>query len=404
MKILALSPCFFCTSLAIILFSGCSTIDSGLSPKFGSAELQRQIDALPEGGGVVIIEKGEYVFDKPLVLKSGTKIRGHCDATVLSPASESCGVLLTNSDWIKGNEGIEISDLVLNGASDRFSLGKNNYHKRAYAKSSDDLENVAIYFQNLRSSSIHDLKIANFRNEALMLSKCSKISVWNNGIENCSQKAHVNDWAQGAIYLRHSSDCEIRRNRISNCYEGGIVAGFESNSNFISENTMSNCASGEGVFIGCGSGNIVSGNTIADVSHADLGSGAGIAVSVPPSIDKSKSPAKNNLIVGNTVSNTGGSGISLFKADENMVLSNDVSRANENGKPGRGGISVYESEGNSIVGNTVSDCNCPAVSVQKSQSFAIRGNTLTGNHAPLLSLPSDADASNKVWDNQSSEN
>ncbi len=373
-----------CCAFLSFAFSGCVSFVQKVKT---ADDIQKLIDSSPFNGGDLLLPQGIYLIDKTIIISSNTNLRGVGSSTLLFAGKSFSGPIFTNSSWTQGNQNIKISNLRIVGSSAEKSLSSNNYHKRAYAMSLSEIDNLAIYFKNLKSAEIEDLEIEDFKNEAIMLVNSSNISILKNKIKNCSQKAHENDWAQGAIYLRHSSENQIRGNMIFDCYEGGIVAGFDSHENVISTNTVKNSQSGEGVFIGCGNENIVYNNNVENVSHADLGSGAGIAISVPPSINKEKSPAKNNIIIGNIVNITGGSGISLYRADSNKVLFNSVSKANQNSKNGRGGISVYEAEANQVIGNRATNCLCPGISVQKAKDFTIRFNALDNNSIPGIKTP-----------------
>ena len=177
------------------------------------------------------------------------------------------------------------------------------------------------------------------------------------------------------VYLRYSSNCVIKDNKINDCFEGGVVLGFKSNHNLVINNSVRNSASGEGTFIGCGSGNTVAYNTIVKTSSMGLGTGAGIAISVPPSLDRKKFPANNNFIFKNTVEYTGGSGISVYRSDSNIVVDNIIRNANMNKNAGRGGVSIYNSNNVLVSGNTVENSYAEAVNISKSRKCIINKNT-----------------------------
>jgi parallel beta-helix repeat protein len=345
-----------------------------MAEEYNSEYIQKRIDALPAVGGQVQLPEGKFKIDKTITVRSGVKVRGRGKKTILVADKILKGPLLTNNDWQKGSDNIRLSSMYFNGNADKMKLSKNNYHKRAYAENASAVDNVGVYLKKTSNAILTGLKFENFRNEAIVLINCRRIIVSRNVFSDCSRKGRYDDWAQGSVYLRYSSGCIIADNKISNCFEGGIVIGFRSNNNMIIDNYIHNSASGEGVFIGCGSGNTVSGNKILKTSTKGLGTGAGIAISVPPSQDKKLFPAINNFIFKNTVEQTGGSGISVYRADSNSIMNNIVRQVNMNKNAGRGGISIYESNNMLIVENTIESKNAKAINIYKSNNLLISGN------------------------------
>lgn len=350
------------------------------------AHIQRQIDALPPAGGVVRLAPGEYAVTRPILLRNGVRILGAGAHTVLRVHPDLRGPVFTNRDWQNGGANIEIGALTLDGSADRRPVSQHGSGRRAYARAPAEVEDVAVYLRLVKNARLHRLLIRNFRNEAILLIRCERITVAENGVTDSARKANVNDWSQGAIYLRYTSGCVITNNTLAGCYEGGIVAGLASHENHIARNAVTNSASGEGVFIGGGDRNVVVDNLIEDVSHADLGTGAGIAVSVPPGLDAARIQARGNLVARNIIRKTGGSGIALHRAEESRVVGNTISAANQNQKAGRGGVSAFESGAVVITGNTISQCRCPGIVVRRSKDAVVRGNRLAGNTSPQISI------------------
>ena len=356
--------------LFVFIFTSCSLFigDKNFAPENDlKIFLKKEIE---NGVKQIILPEGSFKINSTILLPDDIHLQGNLRGTTLVLSEEYSGPIITNSSWEKGNKNIKVSNIKFDGLSELHKISDNNYHKRAYAKSLSQVDNVAIYFKNVESAEISRSSFINFKNEAIFLSSSRNITVLSNDIRNCSQKAHVNDWAQGCIYLRHSNKCLISENHIKDCYEGGIVAGFDSHNNSIILNEVTNTPSGEGVFIGCGTENIVAFNKIHDTSKSDLGSGAGIALSVPPSIDKLKFPSNSYIIVHNQISSTGGSGISVYRSDNNLISFNSVTDVNLNQKSRRGGISIYESEKIIISNNKINVTNCPPIGIQKSKGIS----------------------------------
>ena len=342
--------------------------------QYDSEYIQKMINVLPASGGQVQLPAGTFKINKTVIVKSGVKMRGYGKKTILILDSNSKGPVFSNSDWQKGNSNIQLSSMLIKGNADNMKLSDNNYHKRAYAKNVADVDNVAIYLKKSQNTIIDNIEFQSFRNEAIMLIACRRIIASNNVFLDCSRKGKYDDWSQGAVYLRYSSNCIFKSNKINNCFEGGIVIGFKSNYNLIIDNNIYNSLSGEGVFIGCGSGNTIAHNTITKTSSMGLGTGAGIAISVPPSLDRQKYPARNNFVFKNTVEYTGGSGISVYRSDSNIISTNIVRHANTNKNTGRGGVSIYDSNDVMVVGNIIEGSNSKGIKLSKCKNCILNEN------------------------------
>jgi parallel beta-helix repeat protein len=367
----------------------CSSIAS--AGEVGSADLQQRIDALPPEGGEVRLAAGTITIERPILLRSGVRIIGAGPETVVLLGPTLRGPLFTDRNWgIDGCQGIEIGSLTIDGNAGIRPVSKFASSRRSGAKGIDEVEDVAVYLQRATDVRLSRLRVRQIRNEAFFLMHCDQVAITNCVITGAAMKAPTNDWSQGAIYLRHSRRCTITDNDLSDCYEGGIVAGLGSDDNYISRNSIVGSDSGEGVFIGGGDRNVVVHNRIENVSHADVGSGAGIAIAVPAGLAADKVQAVDNLIARNVIRGTGGSGISLFRADRNQVIGNTVSAANENRKPGKGGVSGWESADLVIIDNVISGSFCPGIIVRQSDRALIRGNRLQGDASPQVSIDAKA--------------
>ena len=80
------------------------------------AGIQEAVDALPRGGGTVLVPAGTYVLPKKVRLPSGVELRGEgIDRTVLVLAEGANDHLISNADLRAGNRGLVIRDLGLRG-------------------------------------------------------------------------------------------------------------------------------------------------------------------------------------------------------------------------------------------------------------------------------------------------
>lgn len=338
------------------------------------AWIQEAIDALPVTGGVVELEEGIYRIEKPISLRSEVTLRGKGSKTRLAVQSECRIPILCNAHWSTGDSNIQIASLILDGNSAKQKPSDLTYQTRGAATHVNDVDGVGFYFANVKGLAINDLEFRNLPNEALFLVRCSSTRIEKNLFISCSQNSGKNDKAQGAMYLRYSSGTFIARNTIVDCYEGGIVLGLGSDRNTVLSNFVENSPSGEGVFIGAGCDNHVEGNRIVKTSHADGGTGAGIAISVPSKLEKKKNPAARNRILRNIIEHSGGSGIAVYRADNTFIMGNLIRSANENENSGSAGISLYEVEQGEVLGNRLVEVKGAGIAVARSSDVSIISN------------------------------
>ena len=80
------------------------------------ASIQAAVDALPPGGGTVVVPTGSYVLAKKVRLPSHVELRGEgMDRTILSLADRANDHLISNRDLREGNQDIAIRDIGLRG-------------------------------------------------------------------------------------------------------------------------------------------------------------------------------------------------------------------------------------------------------------------------------------------------
>jgi nitrous oxidase accessory protein NosD len=377
--------------VAILFISSHLVAFSEGTGEFTGTAIQAKIDALTGQGGVVQLVQGTYVLDRPILLRSGVRLRGIGKDSILLAKSGSFLPLLAPADLKKGVSNIEISSLVLDGNSSLQTFTKNDCGKRIAATSLTQVDNVGLYLKKSQSIAVTNVIFKNFLNEACMTLDASNLCFVACVFSNCCQAtAPTNNFAQAALYLRNTTDSLCLSNKLYSCHEGGICIGFRSHRNTVIGNLSEDSPSGEGICIGCGNDNLILANTVRRSSHGGKGSGAGIAVwaCVGP---KEANPAARNVIASNTVEHTGGTGIALFRADETRVLGNRVEYANENRNKNLGGISVHQADSVVIEGNQIMNTALgAAIILRKSHKGSVRKNTLSKNPSTIEKIGCNA--------------
>ncbi len=118
--------------------------------------------------------------------------------------------------------------------------------------------------------------------------------------------------------------------------------------------------SGDAIRVENSSGNRIELNVVSESS------GAGVALAA----------AGSNVVIENTISNSSGPGIAVgeteLPSNDNLVEGNTITASS-------GGIEVLGSSGNQLLGNTVHEASGSGVSLELSSNTLVRGNDLSGN-------------------------
>ncbi|MBI4976639.1 MAG: right-handed parallel beta-helix repeat-containing protein [Spirochaetes bacterium] len=367
----------FHVTVLVLCFGG--MVHAGDAGAMTGEMIQQAIDRLPADGGQVDLGEGVWTIRKPLRLKSGSRLCGRGEKTVLLLAGGVQIPCIANSDITNGNTDVVLCSLLLDGNSAGQTFTSNDWGKRWSAAGLDAVDNVGVYIKGCSNVLLSNIVVRNFLNEAVMAVRCGGIQVMQCTFSNiCQSNSPRNDFAQGAFYTRYAADCLFVSNVFLDCHEGGIALGFGSDRNRLIGNRSERSPSGEGFFVGCGSGNLFLGNTVRYSSHAGGGTGAGISASVPPSIDKDKYPAVRNMMISNIIEHTGGNGITVMRADNATVSGNIIRYGNENGNRNQGGIKIYMSANAVIDGNILESCAGAGIVIQSSSGAAVSSNRISG--------------------------
>lgn len=145
-------------------------------------------------------------------------------------------------------------------------------------------------------------------------------------------------------------------NKIENCVIQKSAAGFyiESNGNTIKDNEIKDSAFG--IYIVSGDNNVVEGNKVDGCKR---------------SIELQTEEANENVIKGNTVTNSQNEGIALYKASGNTVENNVVENGLKTGIRNRGENNIIRN--NKVNNNLAYGIECRA------EEMTYEGNSCTGN-------------------------
>ena len=262
-------------------------------------EINAAIQALPSGGGEIVILDGAYNITATIAMdKDNVKLSGNGNATVLrrmwnSSADE--GVITITAT----NGGCCVENIFVDG------------NKSAYSS----LNNNGIYLSSSSNNTITG-NTCNNNNSGIHLYSSSNNTITGNTCNNNGNSG---------IYLSSSSNNTITGNTCNNNGNSGIHL-YSSSNNTITGNTCNN--NGNGIYLSS-SNNTITGNTCNN-------NGNGIYLS----------SSSNNTITGNTCNNNGNSGIYLRSSSNNTITGNTC---NNNGN----GIYLFNSSSNNtITGNT----------------------------------------------------
>jgi len=344
-------------------------------------DIQRAIDSLPPSGGMVFVKAGVYIVKQTIRLPSNVTLCGEGTATVLK-ASEEIGRnhfpnnrVIRNADHERGNTGIVIRDLVVDGGL----LGE--YHKTGiYGISLENCDNCRIEGVTVRRCSGEGILVA-YGGGSVVVKGCV--------VEENNHGINVHH-TSGPVLL---SENICRRNGVHKPQYGGIGIFCEAASNLTIEGNLCLENAWAGIVWMGGADEergirypahdaLISGNLCLR-----NGSQGGIF------INGTYAPTERFLVVGNLCKENGRDGIWAFKAKEGVICANlCVSNNWPGGIPGKAegelldwqvtasGIRLTDCESVVVVGN-----RCLDVRPKKFQVYGIceegrsKGNAFWGN-------------------------
>lgn len=316
--------------------------------------LQERVNRLKGTGGVVEVEDRAVVLNGPLFLTSGITLRGSGPRSRLVLADRTMAPLLSQTSLAQGPTDVRVEHLILDGNSAGQTWSTNHWGIRFKAGHLSAVDNVGVYLNGASRVLFSNVTFQNFRNEGFMAVGCRDVRITGCRFTNlCQDGSPANDFSQGAVYFRNTTGGVLAGNVFSNCFEGGIVLGLGSHGNRIEGNESWDSPSGEGILIGASASNTVVQNRVVRASRGGAGKGAGISVSLPVGLDKSKFPSTGNRVLSNSIEETGGPGIVVMRADGTTVWGNRVTRGNANRNAGQGGIKLYQADGCLVGSNTI---------------------------------------------------
>jgi len=312
--------------------------------------IQSAVDALPNDGGVVYVERGEYTITSPISIPDNVSIIGRGNAKVkIDDNSNICAI--KNSDYTNGNKGITILGLHITAREG----GQQNYHVIDLRR----VDNVVLRDLSINGDPGETPTIATGKAGIGLGIDSEGNTISNCTIENCGFGIFLYITGTGpskntvegcfihnihtGIYLSHSNYNVVRGNR---CHDmQGTVNGHDG---ILCEDSALNifqgneCNDGEehGIYISTSTGQSWGNTVIGNVCRSNNNIGIHLNGAVNVNVHK-------NTLVGNTCTDNQ-DGIVLDEyARYNTVTGNICSDNGRDGVWDKGA----EAEGNIILGN-----------------------------------------------------
>ena len=299
-------------------------------------EIQAAIDALPPGGGTVLLLEGTYIIDgvpaaspeyRPIIiLKDNVSVVGCGSNTILKLAdfyNTSVAGIIGNSEYpTTVYHNVRIANLKVDGN-----------------KSGVWATQTGIYLHGAHDSVVENCLVTSCTDYGIQIySGSRRVTVQNNIVQRCTH----------GISIDMSSDCVVAENTIqdSEYYNIGLTASHYST---IRDNVLIGGRSGIGL-CRASSNNTIVGNTI-ERPRWD-----GIEIKAEMLSYEFGDGAKNNVISGNSIYYCGGAGIHIFNTPSDVPCANDYNIITNNtiSKSRQHGISLG-SDHNLIENNSVSE-------------------------------------------------
>ncbi len=164
------------------------------------ATIQHAVDALPAGGGTVLIPAGVYSVAEKIRLPSNVELRGAgIDRTILVLADGARDHLISNANLAEGNVGITIRDLQLQG--NRAGQRSFGFAGRLATSSAGEVWSFGVRLVNVTDSLIHNVEASDFAKDGFYLGYNRYNGVYRTRLSSCRAR----DNARNGISLTHGS-------------------------------------------------------------------------------------------------------------------------------------------------------------------------------------------------------
>lgn len=126
-------------------------------------EIQAAIDALPTGGGKVVLSEGTFTTptSQGIKIPSNVALVGQGTSTIIQ-RSGNFSILITNSDFVGGNTNIYVGHMLVDGVT--VGTGKPG-------------GGGSIYFGKVTDGLIEDVRVVNSWNHGIELSRCVRVTI-----------------------------------------------------------------------------------------------------------------------------------------------------------------------------------------------------------------------------------
>lgn len=290
---------------------------------------EQTFTAMATSGGKVSIKCGEYIFDDEAEIYNNTIVEGEGWCTVLrSLDGETVNKVLTNEDWVNGNQDIVVRDLAIEGGGGSVNDG-------------------SLIFENMNRLTVENVYVHDSPSEGI---KCRDL---------CNDVSFLNNFVN------------VTDVTIAGAGKGGLMCSlFCSNVNIIGNHVVDPGGEGIGIFYGTKNVNII-GNTIKVTAP---GAGRGHISTEGSGVDNQI--AYNVNIVGNTIE-ADYYGISILTT-QNVNVANNLITFIPNASTNFDGIRVHgTSKFINIEGNTIMNASSNGIYVKDTgRQVNIVGNTV----------------------------
>jgi flagellin-like protein len=265
-----------------------------------------------------------------------------------------------NSIYQNSEDGIRLF-----GSSDQNTITVNTVYQNGHGLHLDRSN-----FNRLENNSVHN----NTNNGINLKNYASENSIRNNTIQhnvhgvalasstvnNLSGNTIRNNQQRGISFSSASSNTVCENDVYQNAGDGIYLYGSDTNT--ISGNDIYSNQAGVHLVLSGGTGNIISNNSIR------LNTGNGVYLE-----NSRTATAGNNELVGNSISDNGGSGVYLLYSNINSIQQNTVAENTENG------VRLQNSDSNTISQNIVELNGCHGLLLEQANNNVIQSNVMANN-------------------------
>lgn len=321
-------------------------------------EINAAIDALPNGGGKILLLEGDYVGSKIQIQQSNVVLCGMGKSSVYTLATGSNTDVVEVGDGSTAFSGIRISNLKIDGNNATGTGAKYGI----------------IFNKNITQSIIYDIEVINVSGEAGICIDGSD----NNTIDSC--QVYGND-VRGILLKLDSNDNIISKNNSYLNGSSGIYlhtgVGLPTDRNLIYGNVVNNNGHG-GIVLNGNSGSCCHNVILANTCNENMDGVGGIHIAYVNS--------KYNSIVGNTCNDNTGNGIGLYKASYNTINGNTCK-----GNMLYHGIYLQVDCSHNIVSNNILQGNWWGLGLHESMYNIIDSNQIVSNSYDGIRCMSNSD-------------